>query len=125
MTTSLARATARVRLLARRRMGDPGVFGVLVGLECGVAAAALIWPVQARPTVVLSTPLLLAGLLLRRRRQMVLLIVIALVLLLIDLLGAPPELQQVAVGSLINLAVVIAVSYELVRRRDVLGVRES
>jgi Stage II sporulation protein E (SpoIIE) len=123
--STLLRAAARVRQQARRRMGDPGVFGVLVGLECGVAVAALIWPGEARPAVVLATPLLFGGLLLRRRRQMRLLIVIALVLLGIDLLGSPPELQATSIGSAINLAVVIAVSYELVRRRDVLGVRES
>src|SRR5215475_2902274 len=123
--STLARALARVRVQARRRMGDPGVFGVLVGLECGVAAAALVWPAEARATVVLATPLLFGGLLLRRRRQMQLLIVIALALLGIDLLGSPPDLQAISIGSAINLAAVIAVSYELVRRRDVLGVFEG
>jgi hypothetical protein len=106
-------------------MSDQGVFVVLLGLEFGVAAAALIWPFQARAAIVLSTPLLFGGLLVRRRREMLVLIVTALVLLCIDLLGGPPELQQITVGSAINLGVVIAVSYELVRRRDVLGVREG
>ncbi len=122
---TLARVAARARLLARRRLGERGVFGVLVGVECAVAAAALIWPAEARPAVVLATPLLFGGLLLRGRRHIVMLIGTALVLLGIDLLGAPPELQRINVGSAINLAVVVAVSYELVRRRDVLGVRES
>jgi hypothetical protein len=126
MTASrLVRAATRARLVLRRRVSDPGVFGVLLGLECGVALAALIWPAQARPAVVLAIPLLLGGLLLRRRREMVPLVVVGLVLLGIDLLGSPPDLQAISIGSAINLGVVVAVSYELVRRRDVLGVRES
>jgi hypothetical protein len=123
--TTRARAAARARLLVRRRIGDPGVFGLLLGVECAVALAALLWPAEARPAVVLATPLLFGGLLLRSRRQLVILVGTALVLLGIDLLGGPQELQQISVGSAINLAVVIAVSYELVRRKDVLGVRES
>jgi hypothetical protein len=126
MTASrLVRAAARTRLALRRRVSDPGVFGVLLGLECAVAVAALIWPFQAAPAVVLATPLLFGGLLLGRRREMVPLIVVSLVLLGVDLLGRPPDLQAISVGSAINLGVVIAVSYELVRRRDVLGVREG
>jgi len=126
MTASLlARVAARTRVLVRRRIGDPGVLGVLLGLECGVAVAALIWPDAARPAVVLATPLLFGGLLLRRRREIVLLTCAALALLGIDLLGAPPEFQRISIGSAINLTAVIAVAYELVRRRDVLGVREG
>ncbi len=106
-------------------MSDPGVLGVLLVLEFGVVAASVIWPFQARPAVVLAIPLLFGGLLLRRRREMVPLIVLALALLGAGLLGSPPDLQAISVGSAINLGVVIAVSYELVRRRDVLGVREG
>jgi Stage II sporulation protein E (SpoIIE) len=121
----LSRVTARARLVPRRGMSDQGVFGVLVGVELAIMLASLIWPFQVRAAVVLATPLLFGGLLLRRRRDMLALIITAGLFLCIDLLGVPPELQQITVGSAINLGVVIAVSFELVRRRDVLGVRES
>lgn len=125
MTPSpLKRAAARARR-PRRPAGDPAVFGALLSLACALAVTALGWPELMRAAVVLAVPLLLGGLLLRRRLEMWLLIGGSTLLLATDVLAVAPAERGLNPGSALLFGVVTAVSYELVRRRDVLGVRES
>jgi hypothetical protein len=115
---------ARVRR-PRRRPGEPALFGGLLTVACALAGTAVVWPADMRGAVVLSVPVLLGGLLLHRRLEMWLLIAATLVLLSAVLLSVDPRDQSLTTGSALMLGVVAAVSYELVRRRDVLGVREG
>jgi hypothetical protein len=78
-----------------------------------------------RGAAVLSVPVLLGGLLLHRRLEMWLLIAATLVLLSAVLPSVAPGDRSFTPGSALLLGVVTAVSYELVRRRDLLGVREG
>jgi hypothetical protein len=78
-----------------------------------------------RGSVVLSVPVLLGGLLLGRRRDMWLLIAATVALLAAVLATVPADQRYLTPGAALLFGVVAAVSYELVRRRDVLGVREG
>jgi Stage II sporulation protein E (SpoIIE) len=125
MTVSLF---SRIRTRAarpRRHPGDPALLGGLVVVACVLAIMALFWPLEMRGAVVLAVPVLLGGLLLRRRRDMWLLLGATLLLLTVDVLGVAAEERGLNAGSALLLGVVTAVSFELVRRRDVLGVREG
>jgi hypothetical protein len=123
-TPPLRTVLTRIRR-PRRRPGEPALFGALLVVACMLAGTAVIWPTNMRGAVVLAVPLLLGGLLLHRRFEMWLLIATTLVLLGVVMLSVPASSQSVTVGSALALAVVTAVSYELVRRRDRLGVREG
>jgi Stage II sporulation protein E (SpoIIE) len=109
----------------RRRPGEPALLGALLTVASALAAAAVIWPNDMRGAVVLAVPVLLGGLLLHRRRQMRQLIVATLLLLSAVILSVTAPDRSLTVGSALLLGVVTAVSYELVRRRDLLGVREG
>jgi hypothetical protein len=109
----------------RRRPGEPALFGGLLVVASALAGTAVIWPSDMRGAVVLSVPVLLGGLLLHRRLEMWLLVAATLVLLSAVLLTVEPSNQSLTPGAALLLGVVTAVSYELVRRRDVLGVREG
>jgi hypothetical protein len=125
MTASALRIVlARVRR-PRRRPGESALLTGLLTVDCSLAGAAVLWPADMRGAVVLSVPVLLGGLLLHRRLELWLLIAATGVLLCVVVLSAPPDERSLTPGSALLLGVVTAVSYELVRRRDVLGVREG
>jgi hypothetical protein len=121
---SLRRVAARARR-RRRPPGEPVVFGGLLALASALAVGSVFWPNELRAAVVLSVPLLLGGLLLHRRLEMWLLLAATALLLLAALVAVEPERRGLNTGSALLVGVVTAVSYELVRRRDLVGLRES
>jgi hypothetical protein len=125
MAASALRMVLARALRPRRRPGEPALLSGLLVVACALAGASVIWPVDMRGAVVLSVPVLLGGLLLHRRREMWLLIGATLVLLFAVLASVAPGERSFTPGSALLLGVVTAVSYELVRRRDLLGVREG
>jgi hypothetical protein len=115
---------ARVRR-PRRRPGELALLSGLVAVAVALAGAALVWPQDMRGAVVLSVPVLLGGLLLHRRLELWLLVTATLLLLTAVELSVASIQGSLTAGSALVLGVVTAVSYELVRRRDLLGVREG
>jgi Stage II sporulation protein E (SpoIIE) len=116
-----ARAAGSLHRL-RRRLGDAGVAGALVGLAGLLALASLVWPDQLRPIGVLSIPVLIGGLTLARRE--VGLLILGAVLLSV-LVTSARGWNAVTVGGTSVFAVVAIVSYEQARRRDLVGVRRA
>lgn len=121
---TLRTVLARVRR-PRRRPGEPALLGGLLAVAAALAAAALGWPEDMTGAVVLTVPVLLGGLLLHRRLEMWLLIAATVLLLAAVEFSVSPHDESLTAGSALLLGVVTAVSYELVRRRDLLGVREG
>lgn len=106
----------------RRRLGDAGVAGALVGLAGLLALASLVWPDQLRPFGVLSIPVLIGGLTLARRE--VGLLILGSVLLTV-LVTSARGWDALTVGGMAVFTVVALTSYEQSRRRDLMGVRQA
>ncbi|MFL6129492.1 MAG: PP2C family protein-serine/threonine phosphatase [Mycobacteriales bacterium] len=106
----------------RRRLGDVGMAGVLVGLAGVLALASLVWPDQMRPLGVLAIPVLIGGLTLPRREVRLLLLGS---ILLIVLVTSARGWSALNVGTAAVFVVVAVVSYEQARRRDLIGVRQG
>src|SRR6185437_10098117 len=86
----------------RRRLGDVGATSVLVALAGALALGSLADPGPMRPGTVLAVPVLLGG-----------------------LVAVARGLWVFSVGSVLVFLVVVAVSYEQVRRRERVGVRRA
>jgi len=106
----------------RRRLGDVGATAVLVALAGALALGSLADPGPMRPGTVLAVPVLLGGLSLPLREFRLLVIGC---LLLGGLVAVARGLWVFSVGSVLVFLVVVAVSYEQVRRRERVGVRRA
>jgi Stage II sporulation protein E (SpoIIE) len=124
MTTSVRTLVARVRR-PRRQLGEPTLLGGLFVLAAALGVLVTVLPESSGGPAVMSLPVLLGGLSLRRRLDMWLLIGVTLLVVASVTLGMPADERAETPGGVILIGVVTIVSYELVRRRDVLGVREG
>jgi Stage II sporulation protein E (SpoIIE) len=124
MTASVRTIVARVRR-PRRRLGEPTLLGGLFVLAAALGVMVTVWPDRTGGPAVMSLPVLLGGLSLRRLLDMWLLIGATLLVLVSVTLGMPADARGQTPGGVVLVGVITVVSYELVRRRDVLGVREG
>lgn len=106
----------------RRRLGDVGVTGALVGFAGLLALVSLVWTEQARPAAVLAIPVLIGSLTLARRELGLLLLG---AVLLIVLVTSARGWDALNIGTMAIFVVVAVVSYEEARRRDRTGVRRA
>lgn len=109
----------RLRRL-RRWLGDAGVAALLLVSAALLTIAAVTWPTQLRPAVVLSLPVLAAGLLLGRREVR---IVLAASVLLLAAATAVVGGSSLQIGGGTLFAVIAVVSYEQSRRWEETGLR--
>ena len=106
----------------RRRLGDAGAAGLLLGLAGVLALGSLALPDQMRPGSVLAVPVLLGGLTLPRRELRLLLAATG---VLGALVIAARGWHMLTVGTSLVFVVVAWVSWVQASRRDALGVRRA